>query len=147
MVTGFFYTLYSFITMFFCRECFQVSLFYASYLIICLLSVSCHFMFLELWITQISVWDNKTVSDSDSEIFYSTQSFVRNNCRLFNVLNYKRMIRVIPVSLRSMVKQDILYLNISPGLRQLCIEGIDLRDSICTGKVIRNILGPSRMFS
>ena len=44
------------------------------------------------------------------------------------------------MSLKSMVREDVRYSKVSPGLRQLCIQGIDFCDYECTNKVIRNIL-------
>lgn len=53
---------------------------------------------------------------------------------------YKSLIKAIPVPLRSMIKEDIVHSGVSPGLRQLCIAGVEFDDSRFTNKVIRNIL-------
>ena len=57
-----------------------------------------------------------------------------------NVNQYNRVIKAIPISLRSMVREDIRHSKVSPVLRQLCIKGFDFYDVKCTNKVIRNIL-------
>ncbi|XDV24167.1 hypothetical protein PO909_028416, partial [Leuciscus waleckii] len=45
-----------------------------------------------------------------------------------NVNVFNRMIRAIPIPLRLMVKEDMLYSKISPQLRQLFLEGYDFCD-------------------
>ena len=52
------------------------------------------------------------------------------------VIFFNRMIRAIPIPLRLMVKEDMLYSKISPQLRQLSLEGYDFCDK-CTNKVIK----------
>ena len=53
-----------------------------------------------------------------------------------NVNQYNRVIKAIPISLRSMVREDIRHSKVSPVLRQLCIKGFDFYDVKCTNKVI-----------
>ncbi len=57
-----------------------------------------------------------------------------------NVKYYERIVKAIPISLRSMVREDIKHSEVSPELRQLCIGGVDFYDFKCTNKVIRDIL-------
>uniref|UniRef100_A0A8C6WYS4 Reverse transcriptase domain-containing protein n=1 Tax=Neogobius melanostomus TaxID=47308 RepID=A0A8C6WYS4_9GOBI len=50
---------------------------------------------------------------------------------------YNQLVKAIPLSVRSMVKQDIFYSNTSPKLRHLWIEGSDFCDPKCNNKFLR----------
>lgn len=41
---------------------------------------------------------------------------------------YNRMTRAIPIALRLMVKEDNVYSNVFPVLRQLSLEGVEFGD-------------------
>ncbi|KAK2840935.1 hypothetical protein Q7C36_012514 [Tachysurus vachellii] len=53
---------------------------------------------------------------------------------------YNRMIRAIPIVVRLMVREDILFSKVSPELRQLSLEGCDFCDKKCTNRVIRKLI-------
>lgn len=65
-------------------------------------------------------------------------------CETFNfrcpIREFNRVIKAIPVPLKTMIQQLLLHSNIVSELRPLCIEGIHLCHKQFSNKFIRNVL-------
>ncbi|MEQ2264156.1 hypothetical protein XENORESO_020969 [Xenotaenia resolanae] len=53
---------------------------------------------------------------------------------------YNHILNAIPLSFQAMDKQDILYSNITPNLKQLCTDGVPFSDSRCNNTFLRSHL-------
>lgn len=69
------------------------------------------------------IWAVAHFMDDNGNLFQHSGFCVKFHLQC-TVQNYNRLVKAIPISLKTKIKQDILYSEFSPAMQQLCIEDI-----------------------